>query len=375
MPTFVKSFVDEKVKSWVDEICLLSKIAADECQNAYAAFIFGIKSRWNYLSRTMPEIDSSLQPLEVAIRREFLPVLTGQAVFGENVRNLLALPTRVGGLGITNPVLQATSQYLTSIKITCPLVKLILSQTSDFPYETVAEQLKIRSELRRVKKQELTSAVDSVSNDLPVSLKCSVELASEKGASSWLSALPIQEHGFCLHKGVFHDALCLRYGWKPPLLPSRCVCDKPFSVEHALSCSYGEFPSIRHNEIRNLTAHLMSEVCHNVGIEPELQPLTGERFHFRSANVEDGARLDVRAESFWGPDRQSAFFDVRVFNLLAPTYQNLSLASSYRRNEQKRRAYDQRVCEVEHGSFSPLVFSAKVYPIQIFQYFHRGFAL
>ena len=210
-----------------------------------------------------------------------------------------------------------------------------------------------------MKKQELTSAVDSVSNDLPVSLKRSVELASEKGASSWLSTLPIQEHGFCLHKGAFRDALCLRYGWKPPLLPSRCVCDKPFSVEHALSCSYGGFPSIRHNEIRDLTAHLMSEVCHNVGIEPELQPLTGERFHFRSANVEDGARLDVRAESFWGPDRQSAFFDVRVFNPLAPTYQNLSLASSYRRNEQeKRRAYDQRVREVEHGSFSPLVFSA-----------------
>ena len=87
-----------------------------------------------------------------------------------------------------------------------------------------------------MKKQELTSAVDSVSNDLPVSLKRSVELASEKGASSWLSALPIQEHGFCLHKGAFRDALCLRYGWKPPLLQSRCVCDKPFSVEHALSC-------------------------------------------------------------------------------------------------------------------------------------------
>ena len=52
------------------------------------------------------------------------------------------------------------------------------------------------------------------------------------------------------------------------------------------------------------------------------------------------------------------FFNVRVFNPLAPTYQNLSLASSYRRNEQeKRRAYDQRVHEVEYGSFSPLVFS------------------
>ena len=158
-----------------------------------------------------------------------------------------------------------------------------------------------------MEKQELTSAMDPVSNELPVSLKHSVELASEKGASSWLSTLRIQEHGFCLHKGAFRDALCLRYGWKPSFLPSRCVCDKSFSVEHVLSCSYGGFSSIRHSEIRDITAHLMSKVCHNVGIEPELQPLTGERFHFRSANVEDGARMDVRAENFWDPDRQSAF--------------------------------------------------------------------
>ncbi len=52
-----------------------------------------------------------------------------------------------------------------------------------------------------------------------------------------------------------------------------------FSVEHALSCSYGGVPSIPHNEIRDLTAHLMSEVCYNVGIEPELQPLTDERLN------------------------------------------------------------------------------------------------
>ncbi len=358
-PAFVKSFVDEKVKCWVEEIVLLSKIAADEPQTAYTAFTFGVRSRWNYLSRTVPEIESSLQPLEDSIRREFLPALTGQAAFGDAVRNLLALPTRAGGLGISNPVLQATPQHQTSIKVTHPLVKLILSQTSDFSYETVVELLEVKRELRRVKKEELTLAVGTVSNDLSESLKRSVELASEKGASSWLSTLPIQEHGFCLHKGAFRDALCLRYGWKPPRLPTHCVCAKPFSVDHALSCSYGGFPSVRHNEIRDLTAHLMSEVCHNVGIEPELQPLTGERFDLRSANVEDGARLDVRAESFWGRDRQCAFFDVRVFNPLAHTYRNIPLTSSYRRNEQeKRRRYDQRVREVEHGSFSPLVFSA-----------------
>ena len=37
-----------------------------------------------------------------------------------------------------------------------------------------------------------------------------------KGASTWLSALPLFEYGFVLHKAAFHDAIVLCYGW--PLL-------------------------------------------------------------------------------------------------------------------------------------------------------------
>ena len=169
---------------------------------------------------------------------------------------------------------------------------------------------------------------------LPNSLQKAVDMAKEKGASTWLSALPITEHGFALHKGAFKDALCLRYGWRPPRLPSKCVCDKTFTVEHALSCHYGGFPTIRHNEVRNITAHLMSDVCHNVGIEPTLQPLSTERLFHQTANTEDGARLDINAQGFWENNRQSAFFDVRVFNPLADTYRSLTLPACYRRHEQ-----------------------------------------
>ena len=72
-----------------------------------------------------------------------------------------------------------------------------------------------------------------------------------------------------------------------------------FTVEHALSCSHGGYPSIRHNELHDITAELMSEVCHNVGIKPSLQPVTDEHLVHRTANRKDGARLDVAAESFW----------------------------------------------------------------------------
>ena len=129
-------------------------------------------------------------------------------------------------------------------------------------------------------------------------------------------------------------------------------------MEHALSCPHGGFPTICHNELRDLTAPVMSKVCRNVGIEPPLQNITSEVMNYRTANTEEGARLDIKAQGFGGNNRQSAFFYVRVFNPFAHTYRSLSPSSCYRRNEQeKRSAYDQRVREVERGCFSPLVFT------------------
>ena len=111
---------------------------------------------------------------------------------------------------------------------------------------------------------------------------------------------------------------------------------------------------MRHNEVWDITADLLTEACHGVGIEPHLQPITEEQLSFRTSNREDGACLDIVAENFWGRDRQHSSFDVRVFNPLAQTYQNTSLYAS---EGMKWRVYDERVREIEHGSFFPLVFS------------------
>ena len=50
---------------------------------------------------------------------------------------------------------------------------------------------------------------------------------------------------------------------------------------------------MRHNEVRDITAPMLTEVCHGVATEPHLQLLTGETMTHRSANTEAGARLDV----------------------------------------------------------------------------------
>ena len=76
----------------------------------------------------------------------------------------------------------------------------------------------------------------------------------------------------------------------------------------------------------------------------------------QSANQQDDARADIYARGFWG-QRQSAFFDIRVFHPNAQSYRNASIPSVYRRHEQqKKRKYGDCVREVELASFTPLVF-------------------
>ncbi len=50
--------------------------------------------------------------------------------------------------------------------------------------------------------------------------------------------------------------------------------------------------------------------------------------------------------------------DVRVFHPLAPRLAGTTLKQSHHIHEsEKRRAYNQRILQVEHGTFTPLVFT------------------
>ena len=56
---------------------------------------------------------------------------------------------------------------------------------------------------------------------------------------------------------------------------------------------------------------------------------------------------------------RNAFFDIRVFNPNAFSYRHLSIDATYRKHElEKKRQYNTRIREVEHGSFTPLVFAS-----------------
>ena len=132
-----------------------------------------------------------------------------------------------------------------------------------------------------------------------------MDLASVPGSSSWLASLPIEEHGFCPHKGAFVDALALRYSWTPLRIPTKCVWGSSFKVDHLLSCRRGGFPSLHCNEKRTLTAYLLTKV-YDVKVEPDLQDITTETMTGCAANTTDGARLDIAANGIWGGRRKKA---------------------------------------------------------------------
>ena len=77
----------------------------------------------------------------------------------------------------------------------------------------------------------------------------------------------------------------------------------------------------------------------------------------KGANKAADARLDIHARRFCEKQR-SAFFDVRVCFPNADTNKDLELSNIYKlQEEEKKRKYAERVNEIEHGTFTPLVFT------------------
>ena len=64
-----------------------------------------------------------------------------------------------------------------------------------------------------------------------------------------------------------------------------------------------------------MTADMMSDICHGVGIEPSLQAVTEEQLRPKSDNREDGARLDIVAENIWGRDMHAHYLTCEFLTL------------------------------------------------------------
>ena len=168
-----------------------------------------------------------MEPLEQAIQEKLIPAITGRPSCSKIERSLLALPARLSGLGLTVPSSEAEHSFEASSKITAPIAAMIALQGSD-PVTVSIGTRAIKSCVRKARRDNQRDEAEGIFNKLPSPQQRLMECARERGASSWLSTLPIEEHGFFLHKGAFRDALCLRYGRKIHSLRLRCAYGNPF---------------------------------------------------------------------------------------------------------------------------------------------------
>jgi len=100
--SFLEEYVGEKVKDWV-QVVQLAEFAISQPQVSYAALTVGLRHRWTYFPRTLPNINNLLEPLEHAITEVLIPAVTDHQVTGDE-RALLALLVCIGGLGLANPI-------------------------------------------------------------------------------------------------------------------------------------------------------------------------------------------------------------------------------------------------------------------------------
>ena len=337
LESYIQSFVADKVKDWSEEITILARFAERQPHAAYCAFTHGLSSHWMFVSQTVPFDSVIFQPLEDMILQLFIPTLSGCPPPCDNLRQLFALPARWGGLGIFIPTITSNNELAASRHIAEPLCLCIHDHSKSF-IEAISFQQSRKSSVCKAKLDTYSKTSSELCQQLESTLQRAVELASVKGDSNWLTTLPLNEHGFALHKSAFQDALALHYGWPPLRTPTLCACGASFSVDHVLSCPKGGLPSLCHNEIGDLTATLLTEVCSQVCTEPELQPVHNpDEFHLFTSNTQEGACLDIAMNGFWGSRSERCFIDVRVFNPLAPSNSSSLLSSTFKKHENIKR--------------------------------------
>ena len=339
-PEFRSEYVRNKVHKWIDDVKQLALIAKEEPQAAYSAYTKALSMRWCFVQRTIPDTKDYFIPLEEVIREELIPAIIGRTVT-DIERKILSLPVRMGGMGIQNPVLTADIEFENSINITRNLTALIEQQETDLRnYDT--ENLKDEiAKMKTEKEKKLMAQLDDVKQSVDNKLKRSLELAGEKGAGAWLSALPLHSLGYDLNKQEFRDGICLRYSWRIPNTPSFCGCGDKNSIDHTLNCKLGGYVHMRHNNIRDLEAALLKNICKDVKVEPELLPLGNSGTE--STNDAEKARLDVSAIGIWS-SMERTFLDIRVMHPNSASYMDTTPEQLYCQHErEKKRTYNDRI--------------------------------
>jgi hypothetical protein len=353
------NWVDPQIAHWVDGIIALSKVARRYPQTAYAGLVHSLQAEWQYLQRVTPHIGPAFAPLESAISEIFLPTLLDATVSEVALlRPLLALPVRLGGIGLPDPTTTCDSSYSASYVITSLLQETLMQGKPLCALEHRREASIGRHSAKSFLNSTHDAKLSAILRDAnPIDKRRMIRSAS---TGAWLTTMPNLLNGSDLSADEFRDGLRLRLGLKPTALPARCDgCGDHFTIEHAMSCKKGGLILHRHNDLVTTwgqlcgQAHTPSSVSDEPLIHPSRNvPMAGTHRTEPSPEI----RGDLAVHGFWTRG-QTAIFDVRITDTDQPSNRNTAPTKVLLRHEKEKKDKYGALCIERRRTFTPLVFS------------------
>ena len=170
----------------------LAKFAKTSPQNAYA-LTKSLQSKLTFMSRITPDMNLHFDTIEKHIKTELITAITGKPNPDETMRKLLALPLRHGGLNIQHP-----DQRLNDYTNSC-----LISNAFAACREDESHLSKLTIQIRQQRSKSLIERKNQVLSDMDEKEQFIVTIASEKGSSNWLNALPLKKYRFNMNKSDF----------------------------------------------------------------------------------------------------------------------------------------------------------------------------
>ena len=96
----------------------------------------------------------------------------------------MAIPARLGGLGISDPSLNSEDAFKVSLRVTVPLTKPIHAQDSEYTYQAHTDQLTAKADILQKHQEQATTDAKRLRGELTLSLQKGMDLARERGSSS-----------------------------------------------------------------------------------------------------------------------------------------------------------------------------------------------
>ena len=264
----------------------------------------------------------------------------------ENEIALFSLPTRFGGLGITNCVESASLAFRSSREGSALLVDAIIHHEEVRLTDHLAHLDAVHSGVTKDREDQFRLLLSSLLPGLPSLTSHAVQRAVDSHTSGWLNVLPLTHHHFDLSAQQFRDALCLRYHRPLSLLPASCDwCGGDFSLTHTLDCHKSDLVTQRHNEVRDALGDLAALGYREVVREPIL--CDGD-------NDSPALIADLGVRGVWIPQGE-ALFDVRVVDTDAASYVNRSVSAVLASAEEEKKRKYLSAAKLRHASFTPFV--------------------